>query len=50
MKILNTIKTFFRMIEIKIWLKTPVGKGYAKEYKEKRTKELKNMIKSKGES
>jgi len=45
MKILNTINTFIRMITIKIWLKTPMGKRYATKYKRKRKMGLTQLLK-----
>jgi len=44
MKILSTIKTFFRMISVKIWLKTPAGKTYAKKYTRQRKMELSKIL------
>ena len=50
-KFLINVNSIFKYLYMKIFVHiTPVGRKYAKEYKEKRTKELKNMIKSKGES
>ena len=41
----------FKTIYRKLWLRySKRGKEYAKKYKKKRTNELINMIKSKGES
>jgi hypothetical protein len=45
MKILSTIITFFRMIQIKIWLKTPMGKRYATKYKRQRKMGLTQLLK-----
>lgn len=45
MKILSTIITFFRMIQIKIWLKTPKGKWYTTKYKRQRKMELTHLLK-----
>ena len=45
MKILSTIITFFRMISIKIWLKTSWGKWYTTKYKRQRKMELTHLLK-----
>ena len=48
---MNYFKNILNSIYIKFWLKwTKDGKEYAKKYKDKRIKELTELIKSKGDA
>jgi|TARA_R100000231_G_scaffold33846_1_gene29811 hypothetical protein len=50
-KFLINVNSIFKYLYMKIFVHiTPAGRKYAKEYKEKRTKELTEIIKQKGDA